>query len=493
MGKRVKKSYPNDFKTTFGVATVGMMSVAAGSFMSSNFTMYLTDYSGIANAVLLSSILLVIGRFVDAIDDPIQGWIMDSSKPNKHGKYRRFCLWGAMISAFAMILLYNIPNTLAKSPLIAGLWIGIFYLLYDFGASFYAGPPLIQTLSDDEVTRSKHFMWNRIFGIFVAIPLSAVTAVAVGFSKSGKSMHDSFGLATILFMVPILIITVIGTLSIKEGKHYVEPGDENSNKVSIKDIGKMLTHNKAMLIHFLSSLMSGFMWTLIFATEVYYLKWGYCSIIQGTDVVANNDQYSKYIIIVGLLQMLPMLIAAMFAPGLTKKLGSSIKTMKFSLWVSIVPGLIMFLLQFTGLLQHSIVLYIALLATQLFGVGLGFVPGSAIWTECMDYNAYKTGKEMSGLVNSLKNFLEKGQGALAGLIVSAVLIAIGYNIGDGTTWAGAASSLPTMLNWFIVVSGLIPSILAIASILVYKFYPITPEVREEMKATIAARKAESDK
>ena len=37
------------------------------------------------------------------------------------------------------------------------------------------------------------------------------------------------------------------------------------------------------------------------------------------------------------------------------------------------------------------------------------------------------------------------------------------------------------MNWFIVIMGLVPCILGIIAFIVYRFYPITNEVRADMR------------
>lgn len=93
MARKPKAQYPADFKTVFGLSAMTLTSVGAASFMTSMFMMYLTDYSGIgAYAATLGTVLLLIGRIVDAVDDPLQGWIMDRTKPTKLGKYKPYVI-----------------------------------------------------------------------------------------------------------------------------------------------------------------------------------------------------------------------------------------------------------------------------------------------------------------------------------------------------------------------------------------------------------------
>ena len=58
---------------------------------------------------------------------------------------------------------------------------------------------------------------------------------------------------------------------------------------------------------------------------------------------------------------------------------------------------------------------------------------------------------------------------------------IGYVVEEGNRFAGDVSRIPTMLNWFIVIMGLIPAILGVISVLIYRKYPITNQIRQEMK------------
>ncbi len=491
MKLRTKKTYPNDFKTVFGVGTMGMMKVGSDALMTAMFMAYLTDYAGIgAWGAVLGTILLLVGRIFDAVNDPLQGWIMDSAKVTKFGKYKIFCIYSVLIIAVSVVLLFNLPVSIATKPILVVLWTAFFYLAYDFGSSFYALIPMVQSLSEDEVTRSKLIGWNRIISVIIAIPMSFFLTTALMLNEKLDNIHNSIGIMAIIWLVPVAVITLIGTLLIKEGKHVSLSSGEPSHKVTIKEISAMLKSNKAMTVHFLSKMLSGFMWTIIFATEVYYLKWAYCADL--TTGVVDTKALGNYMAIVGMMQILPVMIAAALAAPIARKLGSSVKSMKLSLWVALVPGFILFALQMLGILQKNIGLFIVLLAVQLFGIGLGFVPDNAIWLECVDYNAYSTGKEMGGLVNAIKNFLEKAQNALSTAIVGGILIAIGYNVNSVTgDYQGDLSAIPSMLNWFIVVSALLPSILALTSILIYKRYPITPAMRVEMKAAIEARRAEN--
>lgn len=132
------------------------------------------------------------------------------------------------------------------------------------------------------------------------------------------------------------------------------------------------------------------------------------------------------------------------------------------------------------------VLYFILIFVLLMGAGLTFVPGSMMGIECMDYAMVKAGREMHGIFNSVNNVISKAQAALSSALVGAVLIAIGYEVDSATdTFLGELTAIPEMLRWFIVISGLIPAILCVITLICLKLYPIDSRMRGEINKKIA--------
>ena len=84
-----KHEYPDNFKGYFGYAAMNTMNVVTAALVANYLSVFLTDYAGIDSSwsTMIATIILLVGRVVDAIDDPIQGWIMDSAKVTKNGKY----------------------------------------------------------------------------------------------------------------------------------------------------------------------------------------------------------------------------------------------------------------------------------------------------------------------------------------------------------------------------------------------------------------------
>jgi Na+/melibiose symporter-like transporter len=175
-------------------------------------------------------------------------------------------------------------------------------------------------------------------------------------------------------------------------------------------------------------------------------------------------------------------------------MGDPMKVVKLSLWMVVVPAFVMFILQVANILEKSVILYFILLGLTMLGIGIQFVPINIIGLEVMDYGYYKTNREMNGLNSSVGKFIMKVQIALSSAVVGTILIAISYIVNSETdTYIGELSAIPGMLDWFIVVSALVPVILSLITLLIFRYYPITLKIRAEMTAELERRKMEGNK
>ena len=457
------------FKECFGVTALSTTGGIAAIFMSSMFMQYMTDYAGLgAWGATLATILLLVARIFDAVDDPIQGFIMDNGKIGKHGKYKPFFMISIIFTALGTICLYSMPAGVAKNPVIVTIWVIFFYLLFDIGTSFNNGNLLYRTMTDDVNERAKLVIGPRLWVMVLAMVGAAMTAIAVALYQIVGSYNTAFMILALVAVGISVVISVGGWFMIKE-KHVVQ--QEKDEKVKLGDFFELFKVNKAMVIHFTKNM---------FATPVYYIKWGFCTDLTTGQV--DMAQFGLYSLIVSMMMMLPLLFGSFIAGPLMRKLGSPIRLTRCLLVLQAIGGGILFFAQITGILSKSPWLFFLGMFIMALAIGTDFVPQSTVEMEIMDYTIYKTGKDRSALTGVLNKFLEKAQTALSSALVGAILIAIGYQVDSVTgDYAGDLANMPTMLNWFIVIMGLAPCILGLISCFIYKFYPITNEVRADMR------------
>ena len=107
--------------------------------------------------------------------------------------------------------------------------------------------------------------------------------------------------------------------------------------------------------------------------------------------------------------------------------------------------------------------------------------------DIMDYTVYKIGKDKSAMTSVFVNLLNKVQNAVSATLVGGILILIGYNVDSVTgNYLGKLSSIPSMLTGM-AVTGIVPAILALISVLILNKFPITKAVRAEMRKALAER------
>lgn len=88
---RVKNPDAITLRDCFGATALSTVNGLCTVFMSSMFMQYMTDYAGLgAMGATLATSLLLFARIFDAVDDPIQGFLMDRGKRTKIGKYKPF-------------------------------------------------------------------------------------------------------------------------------------------------------------------------------------------------------------------------------------------------------------------------------------------------------------------------------------------------------------------------------------------------------------------
>ncbi len=475
---KVKNPEAVGVKECIGVTALSTMGGVAAIFMSTMFMQYMTDYAGLgAWGASLATILLLVARLFDAVDDPIQGFIMDSGKVGKHGKYKPFFMISIFMTAAGTILLYIMPDAVAANPVLVTVWVIFFYLVYDIGTSFNNGNLLYRTMTDDVNERSKLVIGPRLWVMIIGMLGSAMMMVIVAVNSFTGSYKKSYALVATVASLIAAVISVIGWLMVKE-KHVVQQDEEE--KVKLKDFFELFKVNKAMVVHFCKNIFAGFIWTLLFATPTYYVKWGFCTDLSTGEV--DMALLGTYSLIVSMMMLLPLLFGTFLATPLMKLLKSPIRLTRLNLLLQAIGGGVLFVAQILGVLQNTPWLFFLGMFIMALAIGVDFVPQSTVEMEIMDYTIYKTGKDRSALSGVVSKFLEKAQTALSSALVGAILIAIGYNVDSVTgDYAGDIANIPTMLNWFIVVMGLVPCILGIIAFVIYRFYPIDNTVRADMR------------
>lgn len=138
---KMKEKNPNRlrFKDYFGTSIMASTAGISAGLMTTWFMVYLTDYAGLGKwGAILGSTVLLGSRLFDAVNDPLEGWIMDQAKAGKHGKYRPFIMLSFLLITLGVAGLFFLPSGLSSNIVAASIWVVVAYLIYDIGVAFYA-------------------------------------------------------------------------------------------------------------------------------------------------------------------------------------------------------------------------------------------------------------------------------------------------------------------------------------------------------------------
>lgn len=470
------------FTDYLGVTLMSLTDCIAAGMMTSWFMQYLTDYAGLgAWGAVLGSVLLIVMRLFDAVNDPLEGWIMDRAKVGKYGKYKPFIILSILCEMLGLSALFFIPEGITSTPALVCVWVVVGYLIYDVGASFYAPNLIYRTLTLDSAKRGKLMIAPRMMNMIVGMVCGSIINIVNSVNAGICNLHTAFGVTIMVAAVGTAVISLIGISMVKE-KHHTE-GEKDDAPLKITDIFGMFRENEALRVKFCATIFSGFIWTFLFATMLYYLKWAYCADLTTGSVDAGK--YGMLSLIGSMMMLLPLLLGTVIAMPIMKLFKTPARTHRFVIAMEAIPCGIMFVLQLLGVLQNSSALFLTLIAISATAIGIGYIPNEALNIEIMDYQIYKTGKDRSALCNATAKFLDKAQNAVSSGMVGIILVAVGYVVDSVTgDYAGELAKIPSMLNWFIVIMGLVPCILGVIALVIFRKYPITPELAAEMKETL---------
>ena len=496
--KRVKKQYPENFRGRVGFFTVSWIH-GFSTMVFSLFMQFLTDYSGIDAALgkvgfaaAFGTAILLITRIIDAIDDPLQAWIMDRSRERKFGKYRFFTLISVILSGIGIVIMFTLPETVKSNAVLLTAWILLGYILYEMGFAFNGTGPILQKVTTDANVRTRITALLRMGVIIAVIPSVFFIPIATALNGSIGDMGKAFSLTCVIITVFSCALSLLGTFLIKEPYHGGTAEKKNTEpQISLKDVWQMLKTNKPLWVHNIAYFLSNMSFGITSSVLVYFLKWFYCADMAtgAVDEVAYASIYGIY----GVVSLIPNFLTPLIAGAVVKKLGSVDRAMRVcTLWSGLGFGL-MFVLYLLGILQLSPMIFIVMNLLAGIAASTAVIPAMLLNTECADYVEYTTGKNMTAMTTSINNLVQKGQTAIATMIPGIILMSVGYSVDSVTgAYAGDLAKLPSMVSGLTIAMTLVPLVVSVAAWWVYKkAYPITPEFREKMTAELERRRAEA--
>ena len=492
MGKYSKGNYdgPNGVHGVplWRIAGFALNNTATNIYMMtmSYIAYFLTGFVG-ASVVLAGSFSMIM-RIWDGVTDPIVGMLVDKTN-GKFGKNRPFIVIGNVILFATSFIMFNVTPRLPEAARLPFFFvINAFYYL-GYTCQCVVTKSAQSCMTNDPKQRPLFTIFDGTYNT-VVFAVAAIYVTGPMINKYGSfSSQGLFTEMQLTFGIISAVLTVIAVISIapKDNSKYFGTGQ--AQKIGLKDYADVLMHNRAIQMLVLSastdklgtSARSGAPATVLYG------------------IIAGNIALSG--IISGYTSIPNFLFLLLGVGIIATRLGQR-RAMLLGSWGAVIGNALLMALWwfgdattlslpgaegYSGLTFFTVAFVVLYLVTQ----GLQGISGNIVipmTADCADYETYRSGKYMPGLMGTLFSFVDKMVSSLAPFIASIMFAAIGFKeeMPDvGTPLTPSLKFVGIFLSFGLILIGSIVNLIAM------KFYPLNKEKMEAIQDEIAAIKAKA--
>ena len=518
-----------------GFYALNNTSTNAYMILVASISYFLVGIVGIA-AVLAGSIVTIM-RVWDGVTDPFIGMIVDNTN-TRFGKNRPFIVAGNLILWLTTWLVFHyIPTMNMSFRFIAFV---VIYAIYIIGYTFQCVvTKSAQTcLTNDPKQRPIFAMFDSVYNvllIYVFWPVYLAGSLVPGYTinsltsaeKLSALLEQSPSLERVIttsadgvrtlsgfynpemwhqahFTIATLagvfaLLAVIGLWRKDNSKYY---GLGKTERIGFRDYADVLAHNRGIQMLILAASSDKL---ALNATGNPAVTMSLFGVIYGSFALSGS---------VSAITGVPVAIFSVIGVGYVARRMGQKHCLLVGTWGSLISGALLAGLicmghstgmtlptfrltdlgTWGGLFMPSnwswmgiafIVMYIAMRGfSQLSGNIV--IPMTA---DCADYEVYRTGRYVPGLMGTLFSFVDKVISSLAATIVAMVYAVIGFR--DSLPTAESPYTTALLGATLFCFLGL-PAIGWLLNVVAMKFYPLTKEKMAEIQSEIARIKAEAN-
>ncbi len=453
-------------KDKVGYAMGDMGGILTFALVSAFLNMFYTDSLGISPMKV--SVLMIVARIWDAVNDPMWGSFIDSRKPTKHGRFRPYILGASVPLAIAAVLMFTkIPGLTENQYLIYAYITYIFFGMMYTGANIPYGS-LASVITDDEIERSSLSMWRSIGSGLGGLPAQIVlpllvyystTVIVDGVEKQVKHIDSGKMLIAVSVLAVLSVIVFFCHFKLTKERVALPPKQKAEGHSVVRSIKALTKNGPFISLSVVSMLLICFqMYT---QTNYNYLLTHYYN---------SPGLYS----IVTVATYLPMAMFIPFMGKLIRRFGKK-EICAAGLAFAAAVNFIMFFIGFTPLVSN---VFVFLVLVFFSGAGQTFLV-LEVWALAMDvidYHEFLSGRREEGTTYSVYSFMRKLGMTLAGFGTNALLALIGYN-------SSAQAQPRAVLDKLYTVTTLVPAIVLSLMFIVLCFcYKLNKEKLDELRA-----------
>ena len=497
---------------------------------------YLIGIVGVG--VVFAGSFITFMRVWDGVTDPFVGMLVDRTN-TKFGKNRPFIVLGNAILFTTTWLMFNVVTRIgqgARLPVFI-----VIYLVYILGytAQCVVTKSAQTCLTNDPKQRPIFAMFDTIYNLFalsVIIPIymsgTLIPKFSLNMAEHAEQINNLIAknpnLANVLetgedgvqklsgFYNPAMfqsfqlliggVAAVFACLAIvglwrKDRIEYFGTGQVQ--KVTFKDYVDVLAHNRGiqmLVVAASSDKLSLSMQTnstvmvcifgVICGNYAYFGSQSAISAIPvailsllGMGIIARNLGQKKALVVgtVGALATAAGMLCLFLFGTPTNMMLPSFSLTKPATWGNLFSGANWSMFGFLYILLWSLMKGFSGIASSIV------IPMTA---DCADYEVYRSGKYVPGLMGTLFSFVDKLISSLASTFVSVMFAAIGFKAALPTP----TTPYSTGIFWVTMACLLgAPTVGWILNVVAMKFYPLSKEKMEEIQDRIAEIKSQAAK
>lgn len=397
--------------------------------------------------------LFLIARFLDAINDPLVGFMIDHLPTRKMGHFRPTLILGTILCSANFLLLWFGPMLSTSGKLaiayVSYILLGVLFPVMDISLN-----SLLPVMTEDTKERNSLSSIKGLAYVIGALVIGVAAPLILG-DTSNKQGYINL---VLIMTAVIFFFSIIGTMGVKE---RVKPQMENS--YSVKELFKILSQ-KPVYITFLAVLLYSIGSNIVNAANTYF----YTYIFEDLTLAS----------IITLITCVTVFPATMVIGNLIGRFG---KKKMYAIGLALAG-----LAPIIRLLDvRSIPLLIV--SVLIAGIGAGFAAplNYGIQADNTDYIEVSMGIRAEGAVASLSSFVSKCAMGIGGAIPGYLLQLAGFD-------SKAAVQNADVINVIVLCVLILPAIVNVVAIVIFsKGYPITKEKLNEQTYLLREKRSKA--
>ena len=445
-------------------------------------TFYLMGWVGVG--MMVASSLTMMMRIWDGVTDPFVGFMVDKTN-GKFGKNRPFMVIGNIILCVTSFIAFHVTHTLPQAARFPFYVVVLMVYYLGYTCQCVVTKSAQSCLTNDPKQRPLFASFDGVYNTVLFAGLAVLTA------KIANSYKDFGGYASTQFfhtfwmMVAIVsgTFTLLAVIAISPKDRPEFFGTGKPIKVGLKDYWDTLKNNRAIQMLVLSASTD----KLGNTAKTSAVQVALFACIAGSTLLQGN--------VTALTTIPTCILTFLCISALATKFGQRKGMIIGSVGALIGNGALIALWLLgdpttmtsnpeTGALNWGYFLILYLVLTVVTG-GFQNLAGNIVipmTADCADYEVYRSGKYVPGLMGTLFSFVDKLVSSFAPMVAGIMFSMCGFTdhnpvMGDPVT-PGLRGGV-VFCAYGMIMIGLVCNLIAM------KFYPLTKEKMEEIQDEVA--------